>query len=96
MYLEFEWDERKAAENLKKHGVSLAEASTVFGDPLSVTISDPLHSADEDRFVILGISNQQRLLIVVHTYRNNKIRIISARIATPRERRQYERGTGQG
>lgn len=95
MYLEFEWDERKAAENLKKHGVSFAEASTVFGDPLSVTISDPLHSADEDRFVILGISNQQRLLIVVHTYRNNKIRIISARIATPRERRQYERGTGQ-
>ena len=86
----FEWDEKKASENVKKHGVSFEEAATVFGDPFSITIYDPLHSKDEDRFVILGLSNKNRLLVVVHTDRYNKIRIISARKATKRERKQYE------
>jgi len=86
----FEWDEKKASQNVKKHGVSFEEAATVFGDPFSITIYDPLHSKDEDRFVILGLSNKNRLLVVVHTDRYNKIRIISARKATKRERKQYE------
>ncbi len=86
----FEWDEKKAYKNIKKHGVSFEEAATVFGDPLSITIYDPLHSKDEDRFVILGMSNKNRLLVVVHTDRNDRIRIISARKATKKERKQYE------
>jgi uncharacterized DUF497 family protein len=93
MSLTFEWDEEKAAENLAKHGVSFAEASTVFADPLSRTIPDPLHSDEEDRFVILGESTSGHTLVVVHTYREENIRIISARRATPRERKDYERGT---
>ena len=86
----FEWDEKKASQNVKKHGLFFEEAATVFGDPFSITIYDPLHSKDEDRYVILGISNKNRLLVVVHTDRNNKIRIISVRKATKRERKQYE------
>lgn len=93
MSLDFEWDNSKAAENLSKHSVSFSEASTVFEDILSRTIPDPLHSNDEDRFIILGNSGLQRLLVVVHTYRENTIRIISARMATARERRDYEAGT---
>jgi uncharacterized DUF497 family protein len=73
--------------------VSFSEASTVFADPLSRTIPDPLHSQDEQRFVILGESGLHRMLVVVHTYRGEVIRIISARVAIPRERRDYERGT---
>ena len=92
MSFTFEWDEGKAAENLTKHGVSFSEASTVFADPLSRTIPDPLHSEEEDRFVVLGQSGLQHTLVVVHTYRGEVIRIISARIATSRERRDYERG----
>jgi uncharacterized DUF497 family protein len=92
MGLVFEWDESKGEANLKTHGVSFLEASTVFADPLSLTITDPLHSGEESRFVILGLSNQKHALVVVHTYRENAIRIISARSATPRERRQYEQG----
>lgn len=92
MGLEFEWDESKAAANLTKHGVSFSEASTVFEDALSRTIADPLHSDDEHRFVILGTSSLQRLLVVMHTYRESTIRIISARTATSRERRDYEQG----
>ena len=92
MSFTFEWDEEKAAENLTKHGVSFFEASTVFADPLSRTILDPLHSEEEERLVILGQSGLQHTLVVVHTYRGEVIRIISARPATARERRDYERG----
>jgi len=92
MSFTFEWDEEKAGENLTKHGVSFSEASTVFADPLSRTIPDPLHSQEEDRFVVLGQSGLQQTLVVVHTYRGEVIRIISARTATSRERRDYERG----
>jgi len=90
----FEWDERKAKQNIRKHGVSFEEAATVFGDQFSITIYDPLHSEDEDRFVILGMSNKNRLLVVVHTERGDKIRIISARKATKKERKQYESNEG--
>ena len=86
----FEWDDKKVYQNIKKHGVSFEEAATVFGDPFSITIYDILHSEDEDRFVILGMSNENRILVVVHTYRDDKIRIISARNATKKERKQYE------
>jgi uncharacterized DUF497 family protein len=92
MSFTFEWDDKKAAENLTKHGVSFSEASTVFADPLSRTILDPLHSEEEERLVILGQSGLQHTLVVVHTYRGEVIRIISARPATSRERRDYERG----
>ena len=87
---EFEWDPEKAESNLRKHGVSFVEAATVFFDTLSVTISDPLHSDDEARFVITGLSNRQRHLVVVHSDRSDKIRIISARLASPSERKKYE------
>ena len=86
----FEWDEEKAGRNLKKHGVSFAEGSTVFTDLLSLTIPDPLHSTDEDRFVTLGLSYRERLLVVVYAERGERVRIISARPATPRERKDYE------
>ena len=88
--LTFEWDDKKAYQNIKKHGISFEEATTVFGDPFSITIYDPLHSKEEDRFVILGMSNKNRILVVVHTERNDRIRIISARKATKKERKQYE------
>jgi uncharacterized DUF497 family protein len=86
----FEWDETKDATNLRKHGVGFVEASTVLGDALSVTIADPDHTAEEHRFVIVGISKAQRLLVVVHTMRGERIRLISARIASKRERHIYE------
>ena len=73
MPLDFEWDEKKAGENLAKHEVSFDEASTVFGDPLSLTIYDPAHSQGEDRYIILGNSHQQKLLVVVHTERGDNI-----------------------
>jgi hypothetical protein len=88
----FQWDKQKARQNLKRHQVSFEEASTVFGDTLSRTINDPLHSADEDRFVIIGQSVQGRLLVVVHAIRGDNVRIISARVATPFERKKYEEG----
>jgi uncharacterized DUF497 family protein len=88
--VEFEWDPEKAAENERKHGVSFDEASTAFGDPLSLTISDPDHSDDEERFILLGESYSGRLVVVVHTERLERIRIISAKLATGRERRSYE------
>ncbi len=93
MSLAFEWDENKAEQNLKKHGVSFEEASTIFGDPLERTIHDPLHSEAEDRFISLGQSERRRLLVVVFTERGDKIRIISAREATRRERKDYEKGS---
>lgn len=90
MPAEFEWDPNKAEKNLLKHGVSFAEAATVFFDPLSITIPDPLHSEEENRFVITGLSYQHRHLVVVHSDRGDRIRLISARPATATERRNYE------
>ena len=93
MALTFEWDARKARSNLRKHGVSFGEASTVFGDPLTLTIHDPDHSADgEEHFVSVGESSRQRLLVVVHCDEGERVRIISARTPTRRERKAYEEG----
>jgi uncharacterized protein len=92
MPLTFEWDGDKAQTNLAKHGVSFEEAATVFGDTLSATIPDP-QLIEEARYVTLGHSATGRLLVVVHTDRGGSIRIISARIAEPRERRAYEAST---
>lgn len=86
----FEWDEEKAKANLQKHGVSFEEAQTVFTDPLAITIPDPDHSTDEDRFITIGESNKKRLLVVVYTERRKKIRLISARKAARAERKKYE------
>jgi uncharacterized DUF497 family protein len=88
--MEFEWDPRKAKNNLRKHGISFTEAGTIFGDELAITVSDPDHSDDEDRYITIGWSNRQRLLIVSHTERGDKIRIISARELTKAERKEYE------
>lgn len=93
--MEFEWDPEKAARNLVKHGVSFHEAATVFDDPLAITYSDPDHSEQEDRFLTFGSSVEGRLLVVSHTDRNDRTRIISARLATRKERKQYEEGTHQ-
>jgi len=92
MDTEFEWDTTKAGSNLEKHGVSFAEAETVFFDVFSITVPDPLHSVEENRFVITGLSHQERHLVVVHSDRDDRIRIISARLATQSERRKYESG----
>ena len=88
--MEFEWDADKATENERKHGISFDEAATTFGDPLSLTIPDPDHSGDEERFILLGQSYAGRRIVVVHTEGRDRIRIISARLATGRERRSYE------
>ena len=88
--LQFEWDSRKAKKNMLIHGVSFDEASTAFGDTLSLTIYDPLHSDEEDRFVLLGTSHRGRLLVVVRAERKDIIRRISARKATKDERKKYE------
>lgn len=93
MALRFRWDPRKAAENLRKHRVSFDEATTVFDDPLSVTIPDPDHSVGEQRFLLLGVSNRGRLLVVAHAERDESIRIINARRADRQERRAYEEST---
>jgi uncharacterized DUF497 family protein len=93
MGLTFEWDETKALENLRKHSISFGEALTIFGDPLSLTVDDPLHSTEEDRFITIGLSDRGKTLVVVHTERGDNIRIISARLATPREARAYGEGT---
>lgn len=90
--LRFEWDEDKAAKNLAKHGVNFEEASTVFGDELHVTGRDDEHSATEDRFLTMGMSSNNRLLIVCHTDRGDAIRIISARVADRQQRKDYEDG----
>ncbi len=86
----FEWDPKKAKKNLEIHRISFDEASTVFRDGRSLAIYDPLHSNEEDRFVLIGNSHNNRLLVVVHTERLNSIRLISARKATKKERKQYE------
>jgi len=91
MGIVFEWDDAKAASNERKHGVSFLEAASTFGDPLSMTIADPLHSMGEHRYVLLGRSVAGRLLVVVHVAPDvERIRIISARVATRSERRAYE------
>ena len=90
--MEFEWDPDKAELNLKKHGVSFAQASTVYCDLLSITFYDPDHSDDEDRFITIGTSSEDVLLIVSHTDRDDRIRIISARKAKRCERRIYQDG----
>ena len=92
MSIKFEWDPHKAQRNLRKHGVDFSEASTVFADTLSITISDPDHSEDEERWVTMGLSNRQRLLVVVHTEEGETSRLISARPADHHERRKYEEG----
>jgi uncharacterized DUF497 family protein len=86
----FEWDPKKAGKNLKKHSVSFKEAATVFGNSLSITYPDPDHSIDEDRFITIGESRKGRLLIVAHTERGGRIRIINAREATRQEKQFYE------
>ena len=86
----FEWDPEKAEANLSKHGVSFAEAVTAFGDPLSMNMPDPDHSETEQRFIVLGMSDSYRLLVVSYTERPPRTRIINARLATRHERRQYE------
>lgn len=91
--MSFEWEPAKAAENLRKHrGVTFEEASTVFDDPFAVTMSDPEHSEGEERYLKLGYSTRQRLLVVSYTERQERTRIISARQATRTERRIYEEG----
>jgi uncharacterized DUF497 family protein len=92
MELSFEWDEVKAEANRKKHQVSFDEAATVFADPFSITIPDPDHSANEQRFVDIGTSARGRLLVVIYTERGATIRIISCRSANRSERKLYEEG----
>ncbi len=88
----FEWGEEKAKANLKWHKVSFDEGAMVFNDPFSITIPDPDHSIDEDRYVDIGTSDKGRVLVVSYTERGTNIRIISCRKATPTERRRYEEG----
>ena len=88
---EFEWDDEKATGNRKKHDVSFEEGATIFNDPLLATIFDPDHSEGEERYISLGVSAQGRLLVVIHTERNERIRLISCRKATNTERKAYEK-----
>jgi uncharacterized DUF497 family protein len=88
--MKFEWDEDKSKANVQKHKVTFHEAATVFGDFLSRTFPDPEHSLDEDRYITIGTSDRGRVLIVSHTDRDDRIRIISARKAKPHERKAYE------
>ena len=88
--MEFEWDPKKAEENLKKHHIEFGEATTVFEDPLSITVPDPDHSETENRLIIVGHSNRFRPLIVSHIDRDGRIRVISARPLTSAERQDYE------
>jgi uncharacterized DUF497 family protein len=88
--MKFTWDRRKSRANLEKHGVLFAEAATVFGDPLAASISDPDHSEGEERFVTIGCSARNRLIVVCHTEEGDTVRIISAREANSHERKTYE------
>lgn len=90
--MEFDWDKRKAASNLKKHGVSFCEAASVFGDPLALTFDDPDHSIGEHRLLTFGTTRTGKLVIVSHTERNGSMRIISARLMQKHERDIYEKG----
>jgi uncharacterized protein len=89
-HMRFAWDQKKAINNLAKHGVSFEEAATAFGDPLSQTYPDPAHSVTEERFIIIGSSEEGRILVVAHTDDGEVARIISAREATAAERKSYE------
>ncbi|MGH8138133.1 MAG: BrnT family toxin [Steroidobacteraceae bacterium] len=91
MAIEFEWDDAKARNNVRKHGVKFDDATTAFYDALSVTIPDPDHSVDESRFLLIGMTLTGRLVVVSHTDRGRRIRIISARRANRRERASYEK-----
>lgn len=93
MKLTFEWDELKSKINFKKHKVDFSEGKTIFNDPLLFTFPDYGHSAGEERYINIGLSAQGRVLILTHTERQGKIRIISCRKATPRERSFYEEGS---
>jgi len=86
----FEWDRRKAKSNLRKHGVAFEEATTVFGDALALLMPDPDHSLEEERYLLLGMSERRRLLVVSFAERAARTRLISARPASPAERRRYE------
>ena len=88
----YDWDPGKVITNFEKHGVSFEEAITVFGDPLAITVLDPDHSFDEERWLTTGVSSRQRMIVVWHTNRADSVRLIGARPATPRERRTYESG----
>lgn len=88
--IQFEWDFEKEKRNITKHGINLQEATTVFSDPLELTIPDPDHSFNEMRWLSIAHSSENRLLVVSYTEREGRIRIISARPAVPAERRQYE------
>lgn len=90
--MDFEWDEQKARNNVGKHGINFEEAVTCFYDPLQVAFYDPAHSEDEGREILIGHSNENRLLLVAYTLRKDIIRIISARQATRREAKDYEKG----
>ena len=90
--MKFEWDENKASKNISNHKVSFEEAITVFNDQLYIDFFDPDHSGNEDRYIRVGQSNKDRILIVSYTERTNVIRVISAREATKRERQDYENG----
>jgi len=92
MALTFEWDESKARENLRKHKVSFEEGKTIFNDPLLLTFPDPEHSESEQRYINLGRSSRNRVLVLIHTERGTNIRIINCRKATRPERRAYEEG----
>ena len=88
--LQFEWNPEKAQRNIEKHGISFAEAVTVLGDPLSYTFDDPDHSDEEARFLTVGLTATGKLLVVSHTDRQDRVRIISARLLTKQERKFYE------
>jgi uncharacterized DUF497 family protein len=88
--MEFEWDPKKATANVQKHDVTFQEAATVFGDPLAITFEDPDHSTDENRYITFGLSLQNRLIVVSHTERGDRTRIISARLMDRKERKIYE------
>lgn len=90
--MDYEWDEEKAARNLEKHGISFADAATVFDDQLYVDFYDPDHSSDEQRYLVIGMSREGHLVIVSYTERNDVIRLISAREVTSAERKAYEEG----
>jgi uncharacterized DUF497 family protein len=87
---DFEWDVEKATGNLDKHGISFEEGTSIFNDPLVATIFDPDHSESEDRYISIGMSVRRRLLVAVHTYREERIRLISCRLAANSERKIYE------
>ena len=93
--MEFEWDPKKAATNFRKHRISFNEAATVFGDSLGTTVPDPDHSLAEDRYITVAMSSRGRLVIVAHTERGERIRIISAGELTRAERKAYEEETKQ-